>query len=294
MNIQMQFCGLVILILLLYFYKRQDTVGLFTEILFKRALYTSIVCLVLDIVSVYLIMRMEQFPLLLVQTECKMYLVSLVGTGYVALVYACSDAFRLAKANQIVKMMGIAVAIVALVIFALPIYIFREENSVYTYGPACAATYIGAVSLILTTLFYVTGNKNGMNPRRSRAIRIWMTIWLVSAVIQFFNSQLLLVGFASAIGIVILFFELENPEGNIDRKSGLFNARAFNDFMRYRYNGDESSCGMMISLENAGMNEIQIEQTDDVMLEVSGFIKRIPEAKKLRQMTRNTCLSLII
>ena len=91
MNIQMQFCGLVILILLLYFYKRQDTVGLFTEILFKRALYTSIVCLVLDIVSVYLIMRMEQFPLLLVQTECKMYLVSLVGTGYVALVYACSD-----------------------------------------------------------------------------------------------------------------------------------------------------------------------------------------------------------
>lgn len=134
MNIQMQFCGLVILILLLYFYKRQDTVGLFTEILFKRALYTSIACLVLDIVSVYLIMRMEQFPLLLVQTECKMYLVSLVGTGYVALVYACSDAFRLAKANQIVKMMGIAVAIVALVIFALPIHIFREENSVYTYG----------------------------------------------------------------------------------------------------------------------------------------------------------------
>lgn len=282
MNIQMQFCGLVILILLLYFYKRQDMVGLYTEILFKRALYTSIACLVLDIVSVILIMRMEQFPLLLVQIECKMYLVSLVGTGYVALVYACSDAFRLAKANQIVKMMGIAVALVAFVIFVLPIHIFREENIVYTYGPACAATYIGAVSLILTTLFYVTGNKNGMNPRRSRAIRIWMVIWLVSAVIQFFNSQLLLVGFASAIGIVILFFELENPEGNIDRKSGFFNARAFNDFMRYRYNGDESNCGMLISLENAGMNEIQIEQMDDVMLEVSGFIKRIPEAKKFK------------
>ena len=282
MNIQMQVCGLTILILLLYFYKRQDTVGLFTEILFKRALYTCLACLVLDILSVILIMKMEYFPLVLVKTECKMYLISLVGTGYVALVYACADAYRLAKANQIVKTMRIAVAAVAIVIFALPIDIFREGRIVYTYGPSCTATYIGAVSLILVTLFYVTGKKNGMNPRRSKAIRVWMVIWLASAVIQLFNSQLLLVGFASAIGIVILFFELENPEGNIDRKTGFFNARAFNDFMRYRYDGTESNCGMLISLEDVRTNDIQIEQMDDIMTEIATFIKRIPDSKKFK------------
>lgn len=280
MNIQMQVCGLIVLVLLLYFYKRQDTVGLFTEILFKRALYTSIVCLVLDILSVILIMNMEKLPLPLVRLECKMYLVSLVCTGYVALVYACSDAFRLAKANQIVKMMGIAVIAVSFVIFVLPIRIFREGTMVYTYGPSCMATYIGAVVLILVTLFYVTRSKNGMNPRRSRAIRVWMGIWLLSAVIQLFNSELLLVGFASAIGIEILFFELENPEGNIDRKSGLFNAGAFNDFMRYRFNGNETNCIMLISLEDANANDV--DEMDDVMLEVAGFIKRISEAKKFK------------
>lgn len=280
MNIQMQVCGLIVLVLLLYFYKRQDTVGLFTEILFKRALYTCIVCLVLDILSVILIMNMEKLPLPLVRLECKMYLVSLVCTGYVALVYACSDAFRLAKANQIVKMMGIAVIAVSFVIFVLPIRIFREGTMVYTYGPSCMATYIGAVVLILVTLFYVTRSKNGMNPRRSRAIRIWMGIWLLSAVIQLFNSELLLVGFASAIGIEILFFELENPEGNIDRKSGLFNAGAFNDFMRYRFNGNETNCIMLISLEDANANDV--DEMDDVMLEVAGFIKRISEAKKFK------------
>ena len=282
MNIQMQVCGLTILLLLLYFYKRQDTVGLFTEILFKRALYTCITCLVLDILSVILIMHMEQFPLTLVKLECKMYLISLVGTGYVALVYACADAFRLAKANQIVKMMGIAVIAVSIVILALPIQIFREGRIVYTYGPSCTATYIGAVSLILVTLFYVTGKKNGMNPRRSKAIRVWMGIWLASAVIQLFNSQLLLVGFGSAIGIVILFFELENPEGNIDRKTGFFNARAFNEFMRYRYDGTESNCGMLISFEDIRTNDIQIEQMDEIMTEVSAFIKRIPDSKKFK------------
>lgn len=43
MNIQMQVCGLIILLLILYFYKRQDTVGLYTEALFRRALYMCMI-----------------------------------------------------------------------------------------------------------------------------------------------------------------------------------------------------------------------------------------------------------
>ena len=73
----------------------QDTVGLYTEALFRRALYTCMGCLVLDILSVILIVNQDRFPGLLVRAECKMYLVSLVGTGYAALVYACADVFSL-------------------------------------------------------------------------------------------------------------------------------------------------------------------------------------------------------
>ncbi|MDE7200916.1 MAG: hypothetical protein K2O91_03205 [Lachnospiraceae bacterium] len=137
MNIQMQVCGLIILLLILYFYKRQDTVGLYTEALFRRALYTCMGCLVLDILSVILIVNQDRFPGLLVRAECKMYLVSLVGTGYAALVYACADVFSLTKMNGFVKRMGFAVAAVGVVIFLLPIHIYCEGRNVYTYGSAC-------------------------------------------------------------------------------------------------------------------------------------------------------------
>ncbi|MDE7477178.1 MAG: EAL domain-containing protein [Lachnospiraceae bacterium] len=279
MNIEMQVCGLIILLLIFYFYKRQDTVGLYTETLFRRALYTSMGCLILDIVSVILIVNEDKLPLPLVETECKMYLVSLVGTGYVALVYACADAFSLTKINQFIKMMGVVTAAVSVVIFLLPVNIFWEGRDVYTYGPACIATYIGAVLLILSTLLYAANRGNGMNPKRRRAIRIWMYMWLIAAVIQFLNSELLVVGFASALGIVILFFELENPEANIDRKTGFFNARAFTDYIKYKYNSGEEVSGMLLSLENVHSSDIRIEHADDVMAEVTEFIRKLPETK---------------
>ena len=60
-----------------------------------------------------------------------------------------------------------------------------------------------------------------MNKRRVLAICLWMAIWFVAAIIQFINNELLIVGFASAIGVLILFVIIENPEANFDKKLGI-------------------------------------------------------------------------
>lgn len=282
MNIQMQVCGLIIILLILYFYKRQETVGLYTEMLFRRAAYMCIACLVLDILSVIFIMGRSMLPDLLVRGECKLYLASLVGTGYAALTYACADAFGLMQVNRFIKKMGIAAAAVSVILFLLPIGIYHEGRTVYTYGPACVATYIGVVLLIIATLVYTAKRGNRMNPRRRRAIRTWMGIWLAAAVVQFFNSGILLVGYASALGIVILFFELENPEANLDRSTGFFNARAFTDYVKYKYDSKNKGCCLIISLENAHSSDIRIEHMEDILAEVTDFISRIPETKRFK------------
>ncbi len=282
MNIQMQVCGLIIILLILYFYKRQETVGLYTEMLFRRAAYMCIGCLVLDILSVIFIMGRSMLPDLLVRGECKLYLASLVGTGYAALTYVCADAFGLMQVNRFIKKMGIAAAAVSVILFLLPIGIYHEGRTVYTYGPACVATYIGVVLLIIATLVYTAKRGNRMNPRRRRAIRTWMGIWLAAAVVQFFNSGMLLVGYASALGIVILFFELENPEANLDRSTGFFNARAFTDYVKYKYDSKNKGCCLIISIENAHSSDIRIEHMEDILAEVTDFISRIPETKRFK------------
>lgn len=275
----MQLCGLIILVLLVYFYKRHDTVGLVTEKLFWRALCVNIVCLILDILSVFLIVNMEKFPAMLVRAECKMYLVSLVTVGYMAFAYASADAYKLSDSRRFIRLFGLVLLADGMIIFLAPVYIFHEGNIVYTYGPACIATYIGALMFILVTLLRVIRGDQITNPKRRKAMRTWMFMWILAALIQFFNSRFLLVGFASAMGMVILFFELENPESNLDRETGFFNARIFGEFLKQRYTQKVDKCGLLVSLENAYAKDLQPEYVKEVKYEVTAFLRRIPETK---------------
>ena len=280
MNIQMQMGGLFIMFLLLYFYGRQETLGLYTEKLFRRAMYVTVACLILDIVSVILIVNQDKYPLWLVRFECKTYLLSLLWSGYMALVYASADIHQLTKADKFVHGAGILTAVMSVIIYVLPIEIFYDgDKVVYTYGMACMATYVGALALIVTTIVKIGVQGKTMNPKRRNAIRLWLAIWIIAALTQFLNSDLLLVGFAGVIGMVILFFELENPEGNIDRKTGFFNRYAFVEFIRQRYRAGLNSCGMLVSLEAAHAKDVPQSQIEAAMIEIAQFMRRMPEAR---------------
>lgn len=279
MNIQMQVGGLLILFLLQYFYSRQEVMGLYTEKLFKRALYVTIVCLMLDILSIVLIVNREMFPLWLVHMECKAYLVSLLGNGYMAMIYACSDIYHKETISRYAYIFGVGVLFVSVLIFALPIRIFQEGNVVYTYGPACIATYISAFVSFAGTAFIITKNKNIMNWKRRRTIMIWLGMWIVAALVQLFNSNILLVGFASALGMVILFFELENPEANIDRKTGVFNRYALADYMKQQYREEEDCCALVITFKDRQSKEIKADQIEAAILKIAQFLRSASEGK---------------
>ena len=275
MNIQMQTGGVFILLLLLYFYKRQHTIGLYTGRLFLRALYITIACLILDILSIVLIVNQAQLPIWLVKTECKAYLVSLISTGYIAFAYASADIHHLVRADKFTRRLGMVVAVLAILIFALPISTYYDgENIVYTYGLACSATYVGALLLILATLLKIFLHGKTMNPKRRSAIRLWLLIWIAAALTQFLNSKILLVGFAGVMGMVILFFELENPEIYIDRSTGFFNSYAFVEFIKQRYHMDIDCCGILLSLENVHViNNMTPAKMEEAMAEIVQFIR---------------------
>lgn len=292
MNIQMQLGGVCILLLLLYFYKRQGNLGLYISRIFLRSLYITFCCLVLDILSIVLIVHQDSVPIWLVKAECKAYLVSLVATGYMALLYANADIRHLAKADKFTIRVTIAVAAVAVLIFVSPISIFYDGgNVVYTYGPACSATYVGALVLILATLAKLFVQGRQMNPKRRNAIALWLIIWIVAALTQFLNSKLLLVGFAGAIGMMILFFELENPEIYIDRSTGFYNSYALVEFIRQRYLLGNNCYGILVSLENMQKKNIPLAKMEAAMAEIVQFIRQLPDTTVFKTDDREFSLS---
>ncbi len=281
MNIEMQLCGLVIVLMILHLYNRHEKVGLYTEKLFRFVLAVTIESLVLDILSVVLIAN-EKIPRVIVKGECKLYLVSLVMVAYATFAYSSADIARMMRTNKFVRAFGLGASIVCVIILFLPIYIYHEGDVVYTYGPAVYATYASTVFLIVLLLIGVFRQSDVMPPRRRRALITWLVIWVVAAGLQFLNNEWLVVGFASALGVMVLFFELENPESNIDKTTGFFNNNAFTEFMRQNYASSDKNCGMLVSMEDSAAREVKGERLDAALLEISFFLRRVPETKIFR------------
>ena len=238
MPIQVQCCGLVLMLILFYSYKSQKKVELNTEKAFWRAFCMTILCISFDIFSCVVIVYREQLPELLVQLVCKTYLVTLVGVSFFALMYICADIYTPRELyKKVVKRYIIFVLLGVILIYMLPIHYYydKERSVLYTYGPSDLATYAFALGTLLMLLALLWKERTRISQGRREAVLIWMGVWICAALIQFFNSTILLVGYASSVGMIVLYLKLENPEMNLDRKTGLFNYSAFLQYARQLY-----------------------------------------------------------
>lgn len=293
MNIQVQCCGVVVLILIWYFSLRQKPLGLETAKLFLITLGVNSFCIVMDIFSIVAICSRDQIPGFLLAMICKTYIVSLIWGGYFALIYSSTDYIDTREERRKKnKLYTVIVLVATVLIYILPIYYYQKGDIIYTYGPSCITTYAVALLFVLVTLYKVGVRGGKMNPKRRRAIIIWMIIWIIAAVTQFLNARLLLVGFASVLGMVILFFELENPEANLDRETGAYNAHALGDYTKLLYEKREAFSAILLAWNDSVTieNENHSVQTDMTLRGVVRYVEKIRDVKIFKTLERELVL----
>ena len=289
MNIQVQCCGIVILLLIWYFSLRQKPLGLESAKLFLITMGMTTFCVVMDIASIVAIHNQEKLSGFLLAYICKTYIVSLIWVGYFGLIYSATDLSGTRAERKKNNRIYTAIVLTGTVlIYALPIHYYLEGGVVYTYGPSCMATYFFALLFVLTTLYKVCLKGKEMNSSRRRAIIIWMLIWIVAAVTQFLNANLLLVGFASTIGMVILFFELENPEANFDRETGAYNAHALGEYTKLLYEKQEAFSAILLAPDGAvdvsgDSGSVQADTTLRGIVRYAGKLKNVKVFKTLER-----------
>ena len=282
MNIEVQCCGIAVLLLIWYFSLRKKPLGLESKKLFLITMGVTSFGLVMDVASIVAISFQEVLPALLLAAVCKTYIVSLVWVGYFGLIYSSTDFNGVRqerrKKNRIYT---IIVLTGTVLIYVLPISYYHEERIVYTYGASCNATYVFALLFVLATVYKVGIKGKNMNLKRRRAILIWMVIWIAAALTQFLNARLLLVGFASVLGVVILFFDLENPEANLDKETGAYNAHALGEYAKQLYGKQEAFSALLLALNDnaAGEDGDSAEQTDMLL---RGLVRHAEKAKDVK------------
>lgn len=279
MNIQLQCCGLVIIALLIFFFFNQRRVGLFSEQIFLQTITFTGISLILDILSIVAITYMDSLPMILVKGICKVYLASLVMAAAQALFYVLVDMHDEKGYLRIVGYIRIITLGQDLFVLLTPISIYRDREVMYTYGPSVLLTYLFAVSYVIAVLVCTAVFHRMVVRNRRIAVCIWMTMWMGAAIVQFFNNQLLLVGFACALGMMVLYLKLENPESNMDRQFGCFHAHALTQYLDQCYEREARQSVFLVSLAGKKPDEAHGVSRAEGLELLTGYLARFPKAK---------------
>jgi len=274
MNIKMQLCGMIILIVLTVFYKSNKTLRLYTEKFFVRVMMIAISSLSLDIMSLVVIAYRHTLPTLLIEFVCKTYIISLIWVGMAGTIYVLTDALKEEKLRNVSSVLFTVTSIQTLIIYVLPIYIYENGNDTYTYGPSVLCVYFFALIYVFATCIILFVFHNKVSRRREFAVGLWMIIWIIAAVIQFLNNEMLLVGFATAIGVLILFVMMENPESNLDRRLGCFNSYALSEYLNELQKREKQFSILVLSFDNARLMEEHRSYAEAILRSVVNVIRK--------------------
>lgn len=239
MNIELQCCALFIIFTITVMFLREKKLDLMNRRLFFRAICACFACLIFDILSVILINMsvFHGFSPFITDIVCKFYIMLLVLQGYFGYVYASTSLLpqdrTWANVARVFSHLIFGVGEVLMLVF--PIGFTAYGRIVYSYGPSTSVAYSLSAIYILATITITIAYRKQMPGRRFMAMLLWQGIWLLAAVIQFIDPELLLVGFASSFGMVILYIQLENPSEFIDSSTGLFTTNALSAYVHDKY-----------------------------------------------------------
>ncbi|MBR5597634.1 MAG: EAL domain-containing protein [Lachnospiraceae bacterium] len=282
MDIITQLCGIVICCILVFFYHRQRKLRLETQKAFKRVCFMVLLGLILDIASILMLRHGEIIPRSMALLVSNFYLMSIIweqvaGVLYVDTYISEQHDFK-QRETWIYMMYGIVGSIV---VWMTPISTLADRGrSGYHFGKATIIAYVFAIVLLIRMLVLLTKYRRQMTKDSRNSAYYWLILCLAATVIQFLNNELMIAGFFGAIGIMIIYMKLENPERFIDTDTGFFNKYAFKRCMRQLNETGESVAMLFLDYEQVGQDKRAIEK--EVRLEVYEFIDTLKKVYPFR------------
>jgi len=241
MSLYTQTCGVVVLaVLLALFLINRSKLFLHTERLFIAILVTSLMANITDIACQFML-HDKAFSYTITRVTCEVYQILIILVLCLTMLYISKDVYGDNKTFLKKTWYYIALFVAsAATIFILPEELSREEGKLYAYGQSVDVSYVLAALFIFAVLIRVNVMREHMNSDRRTAINLWMGIWMLVAILESTFPHIFMAGFATSIGVMIVYIKLENPGMNLDRESGLHSQNAFVEYVQQMYNNEKT------------------------------------------------------
>ena len=292
-NIHFQFAALTIAIVVAVMCFGQKRLNFAAERAFTKLLFGVVVSIILDISSIFAINYRDVIGMNVTQIVCKFYLLSITMVACLAAWFSVAE-IRYSFKQFWINATAVPLVIEIIVLLFAPVKIFAEGNAIYTYGIPVLVTYAFCTLYIVSTFIMILLLREKINVKRRYAIYFWMIAWLVAALIQFINNELLVVSLAMAIGCMYMYCKLENPEYHLDFATNVFNRKGFEMIMSEHIKYKEKKA--LISLLVRDMNMVNevfgTHAVETVILAISKFADNIPDSTLFRLEDNLFCIAL--
>ncbi len=279
MNIKVQVCALVLLLLTFFFYKRQRSTGLKTASTFYHLMLASMASLSLDIGSIICIHYQDLLFPVLVHIVCKLYLLSIVAVAYLILTYTTLDIHSEKNRKTFNRIYSIFTLLTCLGISFLPIQINMAEESYFTAGPSVLVTYAGAGTFFLMILVHLFLYKKRLADNKFFSMLITAVVLFTAGILQGLANDLLIIGYAIALSVTILFVRLENPLTNIDKCSGAFTSHVLRDYIKQCYSLGEDFAILVLNFEQDRKDSDAEEDVELALTPIVSFLHLFADIK---------------
>ena len=271
MGVITQMCGVVICLVLALFYTQQRKLQLETQNAFVRVWQMVLLGLVLDISSIYMLRYKAFFTHAFAMIVCNAYLLTILWKQVFGILYIDTYISEKHKFKQketwFYLLYGIGGSII---IILTPISGMMDRGSSgYHYGLATIIAYVLAILLLIRMIILIIQHRRQMTKISRWSASVWIIICLTAIVAQFINNELMIAGFFSAVGIMIIYLKLENPERFIDSDTGFFNQLAFKRYINEIEENETHVSMLYVDYEQVGYQFTDIDK--EVRLEVCNF-----------------------
>lgn len=174
------------------------------------------------------------------------------------------------------------------------LYYHTGVHTSYSYGTMAISLFFVIafymILIILNTYLY----KDVLRKEKRTGIRRGVMIWMMAAVIQYFNPELLISGVAEVMMLLFVYMSFENPMEHIDESTDTFNKRAFHLMLSEKTSAKKRLYIVSIVVDN--YDRIQIitghDNANKLFEELGNGIKDI--CKKRVYHSRSNVLSFFI
>ena len=282
MNISIQCCGIALLLVIIIMYSRNQRLPLRSNKVFQRNLYVTFACLVENVACVLAIYYSASLPWLLVVLLSRTHMAFMVLVSMMAVVYVItSTVSHLPVYRKTMRVITVFVAIAVSLTFLLSADIIYDpvKNVTYTSGLSALVTFISVFSAAIYNLILLHHYRKSIYRRQRVTLVVWMCVWLAAWLSQMLFSGLMVVDFATAIGILIVFIQFENPGLYLDRTTGLFNVFAYQRYVEQLYSrGREFSVVGISFAETPWQDDLQPAHSVEESQQLYNAFLKVPGA----------------